>query len=171
MTPQIVLVAAVAENGVIGREGTLPWRLKSDMQHFRRLTLNRPVVMGRKTYESIGMPLKDRTNIVISRDPAYLPEGVVTADSLEKAMQLARRDAENRGSDSIAIIGGSGVFAETLAVADRLEITLVHAEPAGDTYFPAIDDKIWRQTRCVRQEAAPGDDADVSFITYERVRP
>jgi len=171
VTPQIVLVAAVAENGVIGREGTLPWRLKSDMQHFRRLTLNRPVVMGRKTYESIGKPLKDRTNIVISRDPAYLPEGVVIADSLEKAMQLARQDAAQRGSDSIAIIGGSGVFADGLALADRLEITLVHAAPSGDTYFPAIDDKIWRQTRCVRQEAASEDDADVSFITYERVRP
>ena len=171
MTPQIVLVAAVAENGVIGREGTLPWRLKSDMQHFRRLTINRPVVMGRKTYESIGKPLKDRTNIVISRDPAYLPEGVVTADSLEKAMQLARKDAVQRGSDSIAIIGGSGVFADSLALADRLEITLVHATPTGDTYFPPIDDSIWRQTRCVRQEAASEDDADVSFITYERVRP
>jgi dihydrofolate reductase len=169
--PQIVLVAAVAENGVIGREGALPWRLKSDMQHFRRLTINRPVVMGRKTYESIGKPLKDRTNIVISRDPAYLSEGAVTADSLEKAMQLARQDAAQRGSDSIAIIGGSGIFADGLALADRLEITLVHAAPAGDTYFPPIDDQIWRQTRCVRQEAASEDDADISFITYERVRP
>src|SRR5689334_12435101 len=101
------------------------------MQHFRRLTLNRPVVMGRKTYESIGRPLKDRTNIVISRDPAYLPEGVVTVGSLESAMELARKDAVQRGADSIAIIGGSGVFADTLAVADRLEITLVHAAPDG----------------------------------------
>ena len=171
MTPQIVLVAAVAENGVIGRDGALPWRLKSDMQHFRRLTLNRPVVMGRKTYESIGKPLKDRTNIVVTRDAAYAPQGVVTAGSLEAAIRMAREDAQRRGADSIAIIGGSGVFSDCLSMADRLEITLVHAAPTGDTFFPPIDGKTWRETRRVRQEAAPGDDADVSFITYERVRP
>ena len=171
MTPKVVLVAAVAENGVIGRDGTLPWRLKSDMQHFRRLTLGRPVVMGRKTYESIGKPLKDRTNIVITRDPTYAPEGVVVAHSLETAKEMARKDAQQRGADSIAIIGGADVFADSLTSADRLEITLVHASPAGDTFFPAIDGAIWRETTRMRQEAAPGDDADVSFITYERMSP
>jgi dihydrofolate reductase len=170
VSPQVVLVAAVAENGVIGREGALPWRLKSDMQHFRRLTTGRPVVMGRKTFESIGRPLKDRINIVISRDKSYAPEGVVVAHSLEAAMQLAREDAKKRGAESIAIIGGSGVFADGLVFADRLEITLVHASPAGDTYFPPIDPEIWEETARLRQEAAPGDDADISFITYERVR-
>lgn len=171
MKPRIVLVAAVAENGVIGRNNALPWRLKSDMQHFRRLTLGRPVVMGRKTYESIGKPLKDRTNIVITRDPRYAAPGIVVAPSLETAMDLARKDAEERGADSIVVIGGSGVFADCLSIADRLEITLVHAAPAGDTFFPAIERKAWRETARLRQEAAPGDDADVSFITYERVRP
>jgi dihydrofolate reductase len=169
--PKVVLVAAVAENGVIGRDGALPWRLKSDMQHFRRLTLGRPVVMGRKTYESIGRPLKDRTNIVITRDPIYAPEGVVVAHSLDTAMAAARKDAQQRGADSIAVIGGAGIFADSLANADRLEITLVHASPPGDTFFPPLDDKIWRETARMRQEAAPGDDADVSFITYVRVRP
>jgi dihydrofolate reductase len=168
VSPKVVLVAAVAENGVIGREGALPWRLKSDMQHFRRLTVGRPVVMGRKTYESIGKPLKDRTNIVISRDEGYAPGGVVVAHGLEAAMQLAHEDARKRGADSIAIIGGSGVFSEGLVLADRLEITLVHATPQGDTYFPPIDTKIWQETARLRQEAAPGDDADISFITYER---
>jgi dihydrofolate reductase len=171
VNPAIVLVAAVAENGVIGRDGALPWRLKSDMQHFRRLTIGRPVVMGRKTYDSIGRPLKDRTNIVITRDPHYAPEGVFIANSLEAALQMARDDARHRGADSIAVIGGSGVFGDSLPAADRLEITLVHASPAGDTFFPPIDAKTWRETRRVRQEAAPGDDADVSFITYERARP
>ena len=166
--PQVVLVAAVGENGVIGRAGALPWRLKSDMQHFRRLTLNRPVVMGRKTYDSIGKPLKDRTNIVITRDPAYAAEGVVVAQSLPAAMDIARADARRRGADDIAIIGGSGVFAESLALADRLEITLVHASPPGDTFFPTIDATIWRETARMRQEAAPGDDAAMSFITYAR---
>jgi dihydrofolate reductase len=166
--PKVVLVAAVAENGVIGRDGALPWRLKSDMQHFRRLTVGRPVVMGRKTYESIGKPLKDRTNIVITRDRGFAADGVVIANSLETAMAMAREDARQRGADSIAIIGGAGIFSDGLAIADRLEITLVHAAPAGDTFFPSIDGKMWRETARMRQDAAPGDDADVSFITYER---
>lgn len=168
---KVVLVAAVAENSVIGRNGTLPWRLKSDMQHFRRLTLGRPVVMGRKTYESIGRPLKDRTNIVISRDPGYAADGIIVANSLDTALDIAREDAGQRGADSIAIIGGAGIFNDCLAIADRLEITVVHASPAGDTFFPPIDGKMWRETGRVRQEAAPDDDADVSFITYERLRP
>lgn len=168
--PKVVLVAAVAENGVIGRGGTLPWRLKSDMQHFRRLTIGRPVVMGRKTYESIGKPLKDRTNIVITRDSGFAADGVVVANSLKTAMDMAREDARQRGADSIAIIGGAGIFSDCLALADRLEITLVHAAPAGDTFFPSIDHTMWREIARVRQDAAPGDDADVSFITYERVR-
>ena len=168
--PKVVLVAAVAENGVIGRGGTLPWRLKSDMQHFRRLTVGRPVVMGRKTYESIGKPLKDRTNIVITRDRGFAADGAIVANSLETAMDMAREDARKRAADSIAIIGGAGIFSDGLAIADRLEITLVHAAPAGDTFFPSIDGKIWRETARMRQDAAPDDDADVSFITYERVR-
>jgi len=169
-SPKVVLVAAVAENGVIGRGGTLPWRLKSDMQHFRRLTVGRPVVMGRKTYESIGKPLKDRTNIVITRDRHFGADGVVVANSLETAMDMAREDARQRGADSIAIIGGAGVFSDCLAIADRLEITLVHAAPAGDTFFPSIDNRMWRETARMRQDAAPGDDADMSFITYVQVR-
>jgi dihydrofolate reductase len=169
--PKVVLVAAVAENGVIGRDGALPWRLKSDMQHFRRLTLGRPVVMGRKTYESIGKPLKDRTNIVISRDPGYAAEGLVVANSLDAALRVAGQDARQRGADSIAIIGGAGVFNDCLAIADRLEITVVHASPSGDTFFPPIDGEMWRETARLRQEAAPGDDADVTFFTYERLRP
>jgi dihydrofolate reductase len=169
--PKVVLIAAVAENGVIGRNNALPWHIRSDLQHFKRLTVGRPVVMGRKTYESIGKPLKDRTNIVITRDPGYAAEGIVVAHGLDTAMQMARDDAKERGADSIAVIGGSGVFNETLPMADRLEITEVHASPEGDTFFPPIDTKNWRETARMRHPAAPQDDADISFITYERVRP
>jgi dihydrofolate reductase len=169
--PAIILVAAVAENAVIGRDGALPWRLRSDMQHFRRLTLGRPVVMGRKTYESIGKPLKNRTNIVVSRDPDFSAPGVVVARSLEAALAAARDDAQQRGADAIAIIGGSGIFQETMPLADRLEITTVHASPSGDTFFPAIDAAVWREAARVRHPAAPQDDADVSFITYVRRQP
>ncbi len=165
----VVLVAAVAENGVIGRDNALPWRLKSDMQHFRAVTTGKPVVMGRKTFASIGKPLKDRTNIVISRNPDYAAPGIVVAPSLEAALAAARGDALRRSSDGIAIIGGSGIFAETLRLADRLEITVVHAAPNGDTFFPTIDPKIWRETARMRHPAAPQDDADFSLITYERL--
>jgi dihydrofolate reductase len=168
--PKIILVAAVGENGVIGRDGALPWRLKSDMQHFRTVTLGRPVVMGRKTYESIGKPLKDRTNIVISRDPGFTADGIVVAHSLEAAMDIARKDAQQRRVDAIAIIGGAGIFRDALDFADRLEITQVHASPEGDTFFPPIDAKVWQETARMRHTATPQDDADVSFVTYQRLR-
>jgi dihydrofolate reductase len=164
----LVIVAAVAENGVIGRDNTLPWRLKSDMQHFRAVTIGKPVVMGRKTFVSIGKPLRDRTNIVISRNPDYAAPGIIVVPSLEAALAAAREDALRRSAGGIAIIGGSGIFRETMAIADRLEITIVHASPAGDTFFPDIDPKVWRETARVRHPAAPQDDADFSFITYER---
>jgi dihydrofolate reductase len=167
----LVLVAAVGENGVIGRNGGLPWRLKSDMQHFRKLTMGRPVVMGRKTYESIGKPLKERTNIAISRDPAYAAPGILVAPSLQAALAVARADALRRSADAIAIIGGAGIFRDTMSMADRLEITVVHACPEGDTFFPPIDAKVWQETARLRHPATPQDDAEVSFIIYERWRP
>ena len=129
---QIVLVAAIGENNVIGRDGQLPWRLKSDLQHFRKLTINKPVIMGRKTYASIGKPLKDRTNIVLTSDLGFAAPGTVLATSMDEALALARQDAAARGVDEIMIIGGSDVFAAMLPVADRLEITHVHASPDGE---------------------------------------
>ena len=164
----LILVAAVGENGVIGRNGALPWRLKSDMQHFRKLTTGRPVVMGRKTFESIGKPLKDRTNIVISRAPGYAAPGIIVVPSMAAALAAARADAHRRSADAIAVIGGAGIFRDTMPIADRLEITIVHASPEGDTFFPPIDAKAWQETARLRHPAAPQDDADVSFITYER---
>jgi dihydrofolate reductase len=166
---KLVLVAAIGENGVIGREGDLPWRLKSDLQHFRKLTINKPVVMGRKTYESIRKPLKDRTNIVLTRDLGLVAPGAVLATSLDAALAFARDDAKTRGVDEIMVIGGSDVFAATMAMADRLEITRVHASPAGDVSFPPIDPKQWRETARVRHRRGPHDDTDFTTLTYERV--
>src|SRR5450755_160688 len=112
---QIVLVAAIGENNVIGRAGQLPWRLKSDLAHFRALTMNRPLIMGRKTYESIGKPLTGRTNIVLTRDSGLIAPGTVLATTLEEAFAIAQQDAEKRGVDEIMLIGGSDVFADTMA--------------------------------------------------------
>jgi dihydrofolate reductase len=167
---KLVLVAAIGENDVIGNQGALPWRLKSDLQHFKRLTLNTPVIMGRKTYTSIGKTLKDRTNIVLTRDLGLIAPGAVLATSLYAALDYARKDAARRGVDEIMVIGGSDVFAATMDDADRLEITRVHARPEGDTLFPPIDPRQWREVRREPHPRGPNDDADFTILTYERMR-
>jgi dihydrofolate reductase len=164
----IVFVAAVAENGVIGRDHGLPWRLKSDMAHFRALTIGRPVLMGRKTYLSIGKPLKGRTNIVVSRDAAFAAPGVVVAPTLDNALALARSDALRRSADTIAVIGGAEIFQQLLPMADRLELTRIHARPDGDTSFPAFDPEAWREVSRSDHPPGPSDSASFTFIRYER---
>jgi len=165
---KIVLVAAIGENNVIGRDGQLPWRVKSDLKHFRELTIGKPVVMGRKTFESIGKPLAGRTNIVLTRDLSVKVPGGALATSLDAALGYARDDARKRGVDEIMVIGGSDVFADTLPLAHRLEITHVHAAPEGDAYFPPIDPAVWREV--VRREypAGPGDSASFAVAVYLR---
>jgi len=165
---QIVLIAAIGENNVIGRNGQLPWRLKSDLAHFRALTVDKPVVMGRKTYESIGKPLKDRTNIVLTRDSDWAAPGTVPAASLDAAIEAAWQDAEKRGAQEIMVIGGSDVFAAAMPMADRLEITHVHAAPEGDALFPPIDPTTWAEVSRVKHPAGPDDDAGFSVATYSR---
>jgi len=163
-----VLVAAIGENSVIGRDGQLPWRLKSDLQHFRKVTLNRPVVMGRKTHESIGKLLPGRTNIVLSRDLTLVAPGAVLATSLDAALSFARADAAKHGGDEIMVIGGSDIFSATMPMADRLEITHVHASPEGDALFPPIDQEVWQEVWREDHYAGPDDDADFTLATYVR---
>jgi len=166
----VVLVAAIGENGVIGKEGALPWRLKSDLAHFKRLTVGKPVIMGRKTYISIGKALKDRTNIVLTRDLGLVARDAVLATSVEAAFAFARTDADKRGVNEVMIIGGSDIFEAFMPVADRLEITQVHASPEGDSYFPAIDPAAWREKKREVGRRGPQDEADFTFLTLERVR-
>jgi dihydrofolate reductase len=165
---KIVLVAAVGENNVIGRGGQLPWRLKSDLKHFRDATIGKPVVMGRKTYESIGKPLKGRTNIVLTRDLGLVVPGGVLATSLDAALDYAREDAERRGVEEIMVIGGSDVFEDTMPLANRLEITHVQASPEGDSYFPPIDPAVWREIVRKEYPAGPDDDSGFAVATYLR---
>jgi dihydrofolate reductase len=166
--PSIVLVAAVSANGVIGRDNALPWRLKSDLRRFRALTIGKPVIMGRKTFLSLGKPLPGRTNIVVSRNPGFAAPGVVTAPTLPAALDAARGDALRRGADAVAVIGGAELYAQMLPLADRLEITQVHADIRGDAMFPPIDPSVWREAAREEQSAGPDDDADMSFVTYRR---
>jgi len=169
--PQIVLIVAVAENGVIGADGAMPWRLKSDMQRFKALTLDKPVVMGRKTFASIGRPLPRRTNIVVTRDKAFRAAGVVVTHSFADAMAVATGDALRRFATEIAIIGGVEIYAQWMGRADRLEITEVHARPDGDTRFAAIDPTDWEEVARVRNPAGSGDSADFSYVTFRRRTP
>ena len=165
---KIVLVAALGDNSVIGREGQLPWRLKSDLQHFRKLTLNRPVIMGRKTLESIGKVLDGRTNIVLTRDLSLVAPGTVLATSLDAALSFARSDAIRRGVDEIMVIGGGDIFAATMPMADRLEVTHVHVSPDGDALFPPIDPEVWQEVAHEDRYAGPDDDANFTLATYVR---
>jgi dihydrofolate reductase len=165
---RLILVAAVGENGVIGRDGRLPWHIRSDLKYFRGVTMNRPVVMGRKTWPSVGKPLPGRTNIVVTRRKDFALPGVIVAPGLAEALDAARGDALRRGVDEIAVIGGTEIFAQLLPQADRLALTLVHASPDGDAFFPPIDAHLWREVERRPQEAGPGDDYGFTFVTYER---
>jgi dihydrofolate reductase len=164
----LVLVAAIAENGVIGRDNQLPWRLKSDMRHFRRLTMGHPVVMGRTTFQSLFKPLQGRTMIVVTRDRSFAGTGAVVAASVEAALAAARGDALRRGSDAIFVAGGAEIYRQVMAFADRLVITLVHDRPEGDALFPAIDQTVWHEVERAEPAPAPGDSARFSFLSYER---
>jgi dihydrofolate reductase len=165
---KIVIVAAIGDNNVIGNDGKLPWHLRSDLRHFRALTLDKPLVMGRKTFESIGKALDRRTNIVISRDLSLPVPGGVIATSFDAALAYARKDAERRHTDEIMVIGGSAVFAAAVPRADRLEITHVHASPEGDAFFPPIDLKQWQEVKRDVREAGRGDDTSFAMATYVR---
>jgi dihydrofolate reductase len=166
---QIVLIAAVAENGVIGRGGTMPWRIKSDMKHLRALTMGKPVVMGRKTYLSLYVrPLPGRTNIVVTRDKDFTAPGALVASSLDFALDAARGDALRRGTE-IMVIGGAEIYAQAMTYADRLEITRIHMTPEGDTVFPLIDPAVWREAAREPHSAGEGDDAAFDFVRYVKV--
>jgi dihydrofolate reductase len=167
---EIVLIVAVAENGVIGAGGAIPWRLKSDQARFKAITLNKPVVMGRKTFESLRRPLPGRTNIVVTRDAGFRADGVVVTHSFADAKAIATGDALRRFATEIAVIGGAEIYAQWMGGADRLEITEVHARPDGDTRFPAVDPAAWEEVARVRNPAGSDDSADFSYVTFRRRR-
>lgn len=165
---RIALIWAMATNGVIGRDNKLPWHLPRDLQYFKRVTSGKPVIMGRKTHQSIGRPLPDRVNIVVTRDPAFAAEGVTVVRSLDEAFEQAEAETVNTGVDEVIVMGGAEIYAQALPRADRLYVTLVHAEVEGDTYFPAIDLADYRE---VAREDCPAEGPnpyDYSFLVLER---
>ncbi len=159
--PTVTLVAAVAANGVIGRDGDLPWRIPADLRHFKRKTLGKPVIMGRKTFESLGRALPGRRNIVITRQADWVAPDTERAPSLDAALAMAADAPE------IAVIGGAEIYALALPLADKLELTEVRARPDGDTVFPAFDRSRWREVW--RQDhPGAGETPAFSFVTLQR---
>jgi dihydrofolate reductase len=164
----LVLVAAVARNGVIGANNGLPWRLPTDLKRFKALTWGKPMVMGRKNFQSIGRPLPGRETIVVTRDPAFTAPGVIVAHELDAALDLAQERARVMGADQVIIAGGGEIFAQTIEQASRLCITEVALDPDGEVNFPPIDPDLWREVCRAKGDHGPRDDAEFEFVDYER---
>jgi dihydrofolate reductase len=161
---RISLIVAMAENRVIGRDNQLPWRIPADLKHFKALTMGKPIIMGRKTYESIGRPLPGRDNIVITGDTSYRAEGCQVVHTLEEALRSAG------GAEEAMIIGGATLYRQTLKDADRLYLTLVKAQPEGDTWFPKIKPQEWREIRREVHRADESNEYDYDFVVLDRAR-
>lgn len=167
--PDIVIHVAMADNGVIGRDGDMPWKLATDLKRFKAQTMGKPVVMGRKTFESIGRPLPGRLNIVVTRDPAWRADGVEAVHSLDAALTLARiRGRCMAAAGAICIIGGGEIYAQAINSADRLHVTHVLAAIDGDTRFPAIDPALWRAVSAEDHPAGETDSHATRHVVYER---
>lgn len=165
---KISLIAAVAENGVIGSKGGMPWHIKSEMQYFKKTTTGKPVVMGRKSFEALGKPLPGRANIVITRDKNYAHPGIIVVNSIEEGLDRAHNIAATDGVDEVFIGGGADIYRLMLPLADRLYLTEVHMKPAGETLFPDFDRAAWKETKREFHAALPGESADYTITVLER---
>lgn len=163
----VSIVVAVADNGVIGRGNALPWDLPDDLQHFKRTTMGRPIVMGRKTFESIGRPLPGRLNIILTRDPSWTAHGVSVASSIEQAIDLAEGQAFIDGADSVMVIGGAEVYRQALPFASRAFVTRVHGQVEGDAFFDLDEIASWREVARERVPAGGRNSHDFSVIRLE----
>lgn len=171
MSIKIAMIAAVAENGVIGSDQKIPWYIPSDFAYFKRTTLGRPLVMGRKQFETVGKPLPGRTNIVVTRQPGYQPDGVMVLDSLDRALEEARAIAERDDVDEIMVIGGGEIYAQLIGRADRLYITHVDLAPEGDVRFPEINPEDWAVVDLPEVAPSEKDTARYRIKVYERRKP
>ena len=166
--PEIVIVAAVAENRMIGKGNGLPWHLPGDLKHFKEATMGKPAIMGRRSFESLDSPLPGRLNIVITRNKDYRAEGVRVVPDLAGALAVATEEAERTGAREISILGGAEIYAAAIPLADRMNLTEVHASPDGDTRFPKFDRGQWREISRSGPHQGPGDEYSYSFAMYGR---
>lgn len=167
MDKRLAAIVAVSENGVIGVEGELPWRLRGDMKFFRNVTRGKPVIMGRKTWDSLPRkPLPERLNIVVTRNAGFRADGAQVATTPEDALDLACREG---AVDEIMVIGGAGIYSAFFPLTNRIYLTEVHAQATGDTFFPQLDMNQWREVSRERHPAEEGDSADYSFVLLDRI--
>ena len=167
--PKISLVVAVAENGVIGRGGALPWHISSDLKRFRALTMGKVIIMGRNTFDSIGKPLDGRENIVVTSMSKYAMKGVWAVPTIKDAFDFGARLSEELKADEVMIIGGAQIYQSTINIADRVYLTRVHAAPDGDTYFPELDKSVWEKISEQECPKCAKDDYAHSFVVYQRI--
>ncbi len=168
MNVPVWIVVATAENGVIGMDGDMPWRLSTDLKRFKALTLGKPMIMGRKTFESIGKPLPGRTSIVVTRDVEWQSPGVVAVQSTEQALLVAEQVALADDAEAICVVGGGQIYAKTLASADVLHVTRVAAQPEGDTHFPDIDMAVWQEMNHEDTPVGERDSAPTRYSIYHK---
>jgi len=168
MTHPLILVVALADNGVIGRDNRLLWRLRTDLRRFRDLTWGKPMIMGRKTFQSIGKPLPGRETVVLTRDPHFRAEGVHVARSWDEAVATGRALAARMGAGAVAVAGGAEIYALALPEVSRLHLTEVHVAPPGDAVFPAFDRSAFRETARRDYPQGPDDEHPFTFIDLER---
>lgn len=166
---KLALIWAMSRNRTIGRNNSLPWHLSEDLKYFKRVTMGKPIIMGRKTWESIGRPLPGRCNIVITTDPNYRAEGIKVVGSLEEAISLADSVGLIDGAEEAVVIGGAQIYALALPMADRLYMTQVHAEVEGDAFFPQFDLTQWHELGREDFSAAGPNPYDYSFVVLERM--
>jgi dihydrofolate reductase len=164
----LALVVAVGQNGVIGGDGRLPWRLPSDLKRFKAVTIGKPMLMGRKTFEGIGRPLPGRETIVLTRDPVFTSPGIHVAHTLEDGLKLAAICARAMGASEVIVAGGGELYRQTLPHASRLDVTQVDLSPVGDATFPHIDETIWRETSRTPFTKGEKDDASFTVVIFER---
>lgn len=164
----ISLIVAVAENGVIGRDGTMPWRLSTDLKRFKSITVGHPVIMGRKTWDSLKKPLPERVNIVITRDKSFAIDGAIVAHSFSEARQLAEEEAVKAETDEIFVIGGGAIFKEALPFADHMYVTEILSSVEGDTFFTPFNPENWRVLSGEMVPEGPKDTFPTRFVVYER---
>jgi dihydrofolate reductase len=168
MTLPLIIVVAVAENGVIGRDNQLLWRIRTDLKRFRELTMGKPMIMGRKTFQSIGKPLPGRETIVLTRDPAFSAEGIHVVRTWDEAVSKGAELAVKAGADAVAVAGGAEIYALALPHARRIYLTEVHAAPEGDAVFPSFDRSQFRETARADHPKGADDEHPFTFIDLER---
>ena len=170
MSVPIAIIAAVAKNGVIGAAGGLPWRVKADLRKFRSITMGKPLIMGRRTFETLPRVLDGRDSVVVTRQAGFSTPGAFVAENLEAALTLAQKLAAGRATDEVFIGGGGEIYREAFPIADRLYITHVSAEPTGDTVFPEIRAEDWTEVSRQPIPKSEGDTADAEHVVYARRR-